>query len=112
MRADRDGVPANPRNLMGFLDAFKAATGAGEGGAPPMPLYRPSWPGLSRPSTSFFRLAGKDVEDRKSTRLNSSHITTSYAVSCLKKKKTEHQLVLRNEIPKIITQPRNAHQVN
>src|SRR5437667_6998656 len=28
-------------------------------------------------------------EDRKSTRLNSSHITMSYAVFCLKKKKTE-----------------------
>src|SRR5437773_4072091 len=28
------------------------------------------------------------VEDRKSTRLNSSHITISYAVFCLKKKKT------------------------
>src|SRR3712207_8000211 len=28
------------------------------------------------------------VEDRKSTRLNSSHATTSYAVFCLKKKKT------------------------
>src|SRR5437773_6318974 len=28
--------------------------------------------------------------DRKSTRLNSSHITISYAVFCLKKKKTEH----------------------
>src|SRR5437773_8419147 len=27
------------------------------------------------------------VVDRKSTRLNSSHITTSYAVFCLKKKK-------------------------
>src|SRR6266851_1248512 len=27
-------------------------------------------------------------EDRKSTRLNSSHITTSYAVFCLKKKNT------------------------
>src|SRR5690606_40124495 len=26
--------------------------------------------------------------DRKSTRLNSSHVKTSYAVSCLKKKKT------------------------
>src|SRR3712207_8127666 len=26
------------------------------------------------------------VEDRKSTRLNSSHANTSYAVSCLKKK--------------------------
>src|SRR5207248_9421045 len=28
-----------------------------------------------------------DVEDRKSTRLNSSHRTISYAVFCLKKKK-------------------------
>src|SRR5437773_8688039 len=28
--------------------------------------------------------------DRKSTRLNSSHITISYAVFCLKKKKTQH----------------------
>src|SRR5437773_9135110 len=27
------------------------------------------------------------VQDRKSTRLNSSHITTSYAVFCLKKKR-------------------------
>src|SRR5437773_8270882 len=29
----------------------------------------------------------RDVGDRKSTRLNSSHITISYAVFCLKKKK-------------------------
>src|SRR5437773_3722304 len=29
-----------------------------------------------------------DLGDRKSTRLNSSHITISYAVFCLKKKKT------------------------
>src|SRR5262245_65113232 len=29
-----------------------------------------------------------DVEDRKSTRLNSSHLGISYAVFCLKKKKT------------------------
>src|SRR5437667_2058460 len=28
-----------------------------------------------------------EVQDRKSTRLNSSHITISYAVFCLKKKK-------------------------
>src|SRR5690242_20892915 len=28
-----------------------------------------------------------DVEDRKSTRLNSSHMSISYAVFCLKKKK-------------------------
>src|SRR3989475_7054859 len=30
--------------------------------------------------------------DRKSTRLNSSHSQISYAVFCLKKKKTEHLL--------------------
>src|SRR5437667_2241608 len=30
---------------------------------------------------------GTRCEDRKSTRLNSSHITISYAVFCLKKKK-------------------------
>src|SRR3989442_7437934 len=29
-----------------------------------------------------------DVTDRKSTRLNSSHVRISYAVFCLKKKKT------------------------
>src|SRR5699024_11954499 len=28
------------------------------------------------------------IQDRKSTRLNSSHVSISYAVSCLKKKKT------------------------
>src|SRR3712207_7111290 len=30
------------------------------------------------------------VEDRKSTRLNSSHANISYAVFCLKKKKQKH----------------------
>src|SRR5437667_8301521 len=32
-------------------------------------------------------------EDRKSTRLNSSHITISYAVFCLKKKTTTPRLI-------------------
>src|SRR5437868_12840891 len=47
------------------------------------------------------------VGDRKSTRLNSSHVSISYAVFCLKKKKfnvinlnhyniSSHKLVLRN----------------
>src|SRR3989442_924656 len=34
------------------------------------------------------RLGGRRVGDRKSTRLNSSHVRISYAVFCLKKKKT------------------------
>src|SRR5256885_5610024 len=33
------------------------------------------------------RLVGRDQRDRKSTRLNSSHLVISYAVFCLKKKK-------------------------
>src|SRR5688572_32649991 len=32
------------------------------------------------------------AEDRKSTRLNSSHSQISYAVFCLKKKKTRHRI--------------------
>src|SRR3712207_8556424 len=35
-------------------------------------------------------LAGGGEEDRKSTRLNSSHANISYAVFCLKKKKLVH----------------------
>src|SRR2546426_8428104 len=32
---------------------------------------------------------GRELVDRKSTRLNSSHLVISYAVFCLKKKKTK-----------------------
>src|SRR3712207_8336721 len=42
------------------------------------------------------RCAVRDVaeqEDRKSTRLNSSHANISYAVFCLKKKKNTHLLI-------------------
>src|SRR5438067_5091153 len=38
----------------------------------------------------------KDLKDRKSTRLNSSHVSISYAVFCLKKKKNNIQ-VLRKD---------------
>src|SRR2546426_5007914 len=33
--------------------------------------------------------AAAELQDRKSTRLNSSHLVISYAVFCLKKKKTK-----------------------
>src|SRR5471032_437179 len=36
--------------------------------------------------------ATQSAGDRKSTRLNSSHITISYAVFCLKKKKKKHKI--------------------
>src|SRR6201989_3696499 len=38
--------------------------------------------------SSWLRLLRKLVLDRKSTRLNSSHVEISYAVFCLKKNKT------------------------
>src|SRR5437868_12923714 len=44
------------------------------------PACRVELPGLPRPAV-------KDARDRKSTRLNSSHVSISYAVFCLKKKK-------------------------
>src|SRR5256885_5879585 len=45
--------------------------------------------GIGRFSTSaWVRVVG---EDRKSTRLNSSHLVISYAVFCLKKKKLPHR---------------------
>src|SRR3989442_11459760 len=46
-------------------------------------------PGGGRPSfTSQIRTSETwEVKDRKSTRLNSSHVRISYAVFCLKKKK-------------------------
>src|SRR5437667_404264 len=42
-----------------------------------------NWPSIGR----AWRCCRSRREDRKSTRLNSSHITISYAVFCLKKKK-------------------------
>src|SRR2546426_6751347 len=59
------------------------AEGAREGGAPA---------GLLVLEVDVDALPGRDLahacRDRKSTRLNSSHLVISYAVFCLKKKKT------------------------
>src|SRR5438094_7272575 len=47
-------------------------------------------PGTYDPQLNTLRIVGAGHPgDRKSTRLNSSHRTISYAVFCLKKKKTE-----------------------
>src|SRR5437667_3033724 len=46
---------------------------------------------------SVSRWAQQLEEDRKSTRLNSSHITISYAVFCLKKKKKKKNTRSKNQ---------------
>src|SRR3712207_8358804 len=43
-------------------------------------------PTLSRRQVLDLRVHAQQLEDRKSTRLNSSHANISYAVFCLKKK--------------------------
>src|SRR5437773_9384196 len=55
--------------------------------------------GISRPGQG-------ETIDRKSTRLNSSHITISYAVFCLKKKKTGLSALLR---PRRDRRPLSVH---
>src|SRR5690625_6216655 len=50
-------------------------------------------PSYLRPVTGMPRHGAHHLLDRKSTRLNSSHVANSYAVFCLKKKK----LITRHE---------------
>src|SRR3712207_7302767 len=68
----RAGLPAQgePGERVGRTAAGAGARAAGRGGLPPDRLRR---------------------RDRKSTRLNSSHANISYAVFCLKKKKTHEE---------------------
>src|SRR5690349_24406723 len=44
------------------------------------------------PAPAAPRVAPDEERDRKSTRLNSSHVEISYAVFCLKKKKKEKEI--------------------
>src|SRR3954466_7143010 len=54
------------------------------------------------PYTTLFR-------DRKSTRLNSSHTIISYAVFCLKKKKTRRKSSSRGDAYVVAASPRARH---
>src|SRR5690606_41047465 len=54
-------------------------------------IEMPQRMGASRKNAADIKMAVDAIElalDRKSTRLNSSHVKISYAVFCLKKKKT------------------------
>src|SRR5258708_15469792 len=53
------------------------------------------WLAIQRAKSSW-RSCYNWTQDRKSTRLNSSHQIISYAVFCLKKKKADHRHKLRH----------------
>src|SRR5438132_7275580 len=57
------------------------------------PSARPPAPRSRLPAST----AGRASEDRKSTRLNSSHTVISYAVFCLKKKKKKQYRIKKNK---------------
>src|SRR2546426_6615095 len=61
--------------------------GAGGQGLPCRPPHRLPGRGRGRPARRARGGYTGHAEDRKSTRLNSSHLVISYAVFCLKKKK-------------------------
>src|SRR5258705_1185102 len=66
-----------------------------------LPIYQQKFVPFHKPkvfrhkwsSPSSLSAAQVILQDRKSTRLNSSHLGISYAVFCLKKKKTSHKVI-------------------
>src|SRR2546426_4780915 len=91
-----------PRStLFPYTTLFRSALGLTKGGALPSLLhvlgFYIAWDKVVRKQSAFsawlvmimgvISLAAVFLIDRKSTRLNSSHLVISYAVFCLKKKK-------------------------
>src|SRR5438874_4023919 len=67
---------------------------AGHATLPPLveeALQQVTEPGAARPVRNRLRNREQSRIDRKSTRLNSSHVEISYAVFCLKKKNTHRR---------------------
>src|SRR5205807_10296351 len=88
-RRSSDLIPPSAKSI----DAARAG-GAREGRNS---MFSTGWVGCAPPKDDLahryffqlFALRGSLDLDRKSTRLNSSHLVISYAVFCLKKKKKE-----------------------
>src|SRR2546430_3635287 len=75
-----------PRStLFPYTTLFRSMIGPSAPNGPPDPIEIADDSGLSSATLGSTRLP----LDRKSTRLNSSHSQISYAVFCLKKKKTQ-----------------------
>src|SRR5688572_30937514 len=86
-----------PRStLFPYTTLFRSGLGAGPQGGRPLPGPDQPVPGLRLDLRGVGSIGRRPVgvevvgrQDRKSTRLNSSHSQISYAVFCLKKKKKE-----------------------
>src|SRR5690606_39874718 len=98
-RATAVAVPRPEGSRLVSLDAFRGLTIAGmlivnnpgSWGAIYPPLRHAEWHGWTPTDLIFpffLFIVGVSMSDRKSTRLNSSHVKISYAVFCLKKKQS------------------------
>src|SRR3989454_8490206 len=76
----RSGVAGLQEEVRAYRGALSESSGTPEVD----PLVIPTFHAAERLEEQLFE------QDRKSTRLNSSHLVISYAVFCLKKKKTHH----------------------
>src|SRR5690349_23149183 len=97
-------IPPPPRStLFPYTTLFRSLGRADGGGRAAAGRVGRSAPLLLGPRASRARSAGaaladagdrraRPPQDRKSTRLNSSHVEISYAVFCLKKKKKNYKL--------------------
>src|SRR5690625_5646495 len=78
------GVNTDHEDLEGVVSKAKDFSGLGKDGTTPIGGKTTIHHGTAVAGV----IAGQGVGDRKSTRLNSSHVAISYAVFCLKKKTT------------------------
>src|SRR5690349_22930859 len=76
--------PSSP--LFPYTTLFRSGRARRSGGDPALG-HRQQRGALARAAQEAVRGPGGRMADRKSTRLNSSHVEISYAVFCLKKKK-------------------------
>src|SRR5690625_6882416 len=84
-RRDHPG-PAAGGMGQGFRKRWTKHDQNERGKKPPRPAYVNWHAGYRSDFEPLFRGHGRGSPDRKSTRLNSSHVAISYAVFCLKKK--------------------------
>src|SRR5207249_12174218 len=109
MQASVEGIIGRPYLARAWYANTRAGIGRGQpapvptyldydlwqGPAPRTPYHdnviHYNWHWFRRWGTGEILNNGTHEIDRKSTRLNSSHVSISYAVFCLKKKKTDHK---------------------
>src|SRR5205809_3917589 len=106
-RAGREGEQARPARVLLRNEPPQALPFGGHCGLHPRALHR----GVSASHRAHGDLVSAgDKVDRKSTRLNSSHGYISYAVFCLKKKKTIAIQIKRTDDGKVTDALYHLHQ--